>query len=416
MDKIVIHGGKKLKGTVRISGSKNAALPILVATLLTDEECIVDNVPELADIDTTNGFIRYIGKNVERRGRRVIINANGRLKASAPYDLVRKMRASVLVMGALLGRLGNVKVSLPGGCAIGARPIDIHLDGFRKMGTEILLEGGYVELKARQLSGEKIALKFPSVGATENLMLAGALAEGKTIIENAAREPEIADLAEVLNKMGARVAGAGSRRITIHGVNKLSGFTHSVIPDRIEAATYLIAGAITKGNIKLSAVNPAHIKIIIEKLIKSGMSIKASKDTVVCKWTRRLKPVDIKTAVYPGFPTDVQAQWMALMAITKGRSKVQETVFENRLMHVGELQRLGARLKVEENIVRIKGVDSLSGAPLMVSDLRAGAALVLAGLVAKGKTEILRIYHLDRGYEHLEKKLKKLGAEIARIH
>ena len=278
------------------------------------------------------------------------------------------------------------------------------------------MAGGYVELKARHLTGARIRLKFPSVGATENLMLAGALARGKTIIENAAKEPEIADLGEVLNKMGAYVKGGGTDTVTITGVEKLNGFAHTVIPDRIEAATYLIAGAITKGDIRLTDVNPGHIKIIIEKLIKSGVKIYIEKDTIRCKWVRELKPVDVKTAVYPGFPTDVQAQWMALMSLVKGDSKIEETVFENRLMHVGELQRLGANLRIENNKVRIRGVKKLSGAPLMVSDLRAGAALVLAGLVAEGKTEVLRIYHLDRGYEHLEKKLKKLGADIKRIH
>lgn len=416
MDKIVIHGGKRLRGSVRISGSKNASLPILIASLLTDETCVITNVPDLADIDTTVGFISYIGKNISRRGGKVVIEKNGRLKSSAPYDLVRKMRASVLVMGALLARLGHVKVSLPGGCAIGARPIDIHLEGFKQLGSEIILESGYVEVKTKRLLGARIRFKFPSVGATENLLLASVLASGTTVIENAAREPEISDLADVLNKMGAKVKGAGTSKITVEGVTKLNGFQHSVIPDRIEAATYLIAGAITKGNICLTAVNPQHVKIIIEKLIRSGISVKMSKDTICCKWVKHLKPVNIKTGVYPGFPTDVQAQWMALMSLVQGRSVIEETIFENRFMHVSELQRLGANIRIEENKVRINGVSGLSGAPIMVSDLRAGAALVLAGLVAKGKTEVLRIYHLDRGYEHLEKKLKKLGAEITRVH
>ena len=416
MDKIIIHGGKKLRGTVRISGSKNASLPILIASILTDETCAITNVPDLADIDTTVGFVSYIGKNISRRGDKVTIEKNGRLRSSAPYDLVRKMRASVLVMGALLARLGHVKVSLPGGCAIGARPIDIHLDGFRQLGCEIILESGYVEVKTNGLRGAKIHLKFPSVGATENLLLASVLAGGITVIENAAREPEISDLEVVLNKMGAKVKGAGTSRITIEGVKKLKGFQHSVIPDRIEAATYLIAGAITKGDICLTGIEPKHVKIIIEKLIRSGISIRSDKDTVRCKWIKGLTPVNIKTGVYPGFPTDVQAQWMALMSLVKGKSVIEETIFENRFMHVSELQRLGANITIEDNKVRITGVNELSGAPIMVSDLRAGAALVLAGLVAKGKTEVLRIYHLDRGYEHLEKKLNRLGADITRVH
>jgi len=416
MDKIVIHGGKRLRGTVRISGSKNAALPILIASLLTDDECVVDNVPDLADIDTTIGFISYIGKNVSRRGKKVVIQRNGKLKSSAPYELVRKMRASVLVMGALLARLGHVKVSLPGGCAIGARPIDIHLDGFKKLGSDIILQGGYAEVNTKELRGANIRLRFPSVGATENLLLASVLAKGKTVIENAAREPEISDLASVLVKMGADIRGGGTKTLTIHGVSRLRGFRHSVIPDRIEAATYLVAGAITKGDVCLTDVNPGHIKTIIEKLSRAGLRIKSGEDFVRATWVKNLKPVNIKTGIYPGFPTDVQAQWMALMALVKGGSKIEETVFENRFMHVSELQRLGANIRIEGNKVRIKGVGGLSGAPLMVSDLRAGAALVLAGLVAKGKTEILRVYHLDRGYEHLEKKLKKLGADITRLH
>ena len=416
MDKIIIHGGRKLKGSVRISGSKNAVLPILVASLLTDEPCFIENVPSLADIDTTIGFLTYIGKKIEKNDHRIYIHPDGHLKHSAPYDLVRKMRASVLVMGPLLARLGKVDVSLPGGCAIGARPIDIHLEAFRHLGADIKLKSGYVELNAKKLKGSRIPLRFPSVGATENVLLAAVLAKGKTVLENAAREPEITDLADFLNEMGAKISGAGTSKITIVGVEKLYGTKYRVIPDRIEAATYLIAAAITKGDVKLTNVEPEHLKAVISKLIKSGMEIRFGKDTIEARWVRVLKPISIKTAVYPGFPTDVQAQWMALMSTVKGRSSVQETVFENRFLHVGELQRLGADLQIKGNIVHVRGVKMLSGAPMMVSDLRAGAALVLGALAAKGRSVISRIYHLDRGYEHLEKKLKGLKADIRRIH
>ncbi|MFC1501249.1 UDP-N-acetylglucosamine 1-carboxyvinyltransferase [Elusimicrobiota bacterium] len=415
MDKIQILGGKKLKGTVKISGAKNAALPILFATLLTDEPCIIDNVPSLADINTTIHFLSFLGKKVAKKKDRVFIYSNKKLKTSAPYELVRKMRASALVMGPLLARLGKVKVSLPGGCAIGTRPIDIHLEGFEKLGAKIDIKEGYVKIVANKLKGNIINLRYPSVGATENILLASVLAKDKTIINNAAKEPEIVDLASALNAMGADVIGAGTNKISIKGVNGLIGLKHQVIPDRIEASTYLIATAITEGNTKLVNVNPNHIKIIIKKLKYSGLSIKIVKNIVYAKWTKPLKATSIKTGVYPLFPTDVQAQWMALMTVVKGKSKITETVFENRFLHVPELQRLGAELTIKGNTVFINGVKSISGAPMMVSDLRAGAALVLAGLVASGKTVISRVYHLDRGYENLEKKLSKLGAKIQRV-
>lgn len=415
MDKIIIHGGKKLHGTVRMSGSKNAALPILIATLLTDETCVIENVPALADIDTTIGFLTYIGKKITRRGSTVTVKPDGPLKPTAPYDLVRKMRASTLVMGPLLGRLGEVTVSLPGGCAIGARPIDIHLDSFARMGATIALEGGYVKTVAPRLHGARIHFRFPSVGATENVMLASVLARGTTVIDNAAREPEIVDLADVLNAMGARVRGAGSRKITVEGVTRLGGVRHSVIPDRIETATYLIAAAATHGDVTVTHAAPAHITAVLKKLTKAGVSVHCTADTIRARWIKPLKPVSVTTAVFPGFPTDVQAQWMALMALVRGSSFVKETVFENRFLHVAELQRLGARMRIQDNIVHVTGVETISGAPVMASDLRAGAALVIAGLIAEGKTEVLRIYHLDRGYEHLEKKLRRLGAAIRRI-
>ena len=416
MDKIVIYGGKKLNGEVKISGAKNSALPILFATLLTDDKCKIKNVPILADIKTTVDFLNFIGKKTERKGNIVSCDKSSKLNHIAPYDLVRKMRASVLVMGPLLARLGKVDVSLPGGCSIGARPIDIHLDAFKKMGATIELKEGYIKIFSKgRLTGADIEFRFASVGATENVLLASVLAKGTTRIINAAKEPEIQDLADVLVKMGAKISGAGTRIITIEGVDKLHGFEHDVIPDRIEAATYMIAALMTKGEIKLTKVNPKHLELVTEKLIEAGADIKIKDDTLTVKWKKEIKPINIKTEVYPGFPTDIQAQWMALMSLAKGNSIIEETVFENRFLHVCELQRLGANLKIEGRQVSIHGVKELSGAPVMVSDLRAGAALVLAGLCAKGKTEISRIYHLDRGYEALEKKFRKLGANIKRL-
>ncbi|MDR1941125.1 MAG: UDP-N-acetylglucosamine 1-carboxyvinyltransferase [Endomicrobium sp.] len=416
MDKIIIRGGKRLKGKVKISGSKNSALPILFASILTDEPSTIKNVPDLADINTTVSFMNFIGKKTLKKGSSVITFSSGNYKHIAPYDLVRKMRASVLIMGPLLARLNRVDVSLPGGCAIGARPIDIHLEAFKKMGAQINVEGGYVKMSAPEgLSGAEIKFRFASVGATENVMLAAVLAKGVTKIINAAKEPEICDLSDVLNKMGADVKGAGTKTITIKGVNKLCGFTHNVIADRIEAATYLIACALTKGEITLENAEPAHLKAVTAKLKKAGLLIKEKNGAIYAKWVKDLKPQNINTAVYPGFPTDVQAQWTALMCLLKGKSKICETVFENRFLHVAELLRFGAKLITDGKCVYVSGVENFSGAPVMVSDLRAGAALVLAGLAAEGKTVISRIYHLDRGYDMLEKKLKKLGADIKRI-
>ncbi|MCL2389698.1 MAG: UDP-N-acetylglucosamine 1-carboxyvinyltransferase [Elusimicrobia bacterium] len=415
MDKIVIEGGKTLKGNIKVSGAKNSALPILFATLLTDDKCIIENVPSLADIDTTISFLNFIGKKTNKAGSKVIAEKSKTLKHIAPYDLVRKMRASILIMGPLLARLKKVDVSLPGGCAIGARPIDIHLEAFKKMGAKINIEGGYLKCSApKGLQGAVIKLKFASVGATENTMLAAVLARGTTKILNAAREPEIEDLANMLNAMGALITGAGTSKIIIQGVRKLTGVTHKVIGDRIEAATYMLAAAITKGDIALKNINPDHLKEVIHTLKNSGLQINTTQNSIHSTWIKPLKPLSIKTKVHPGFPTDVQAQYMALMCLTQGKSKITETVFENRFLHVSELSRFGANLKIDGNTVYINGVDTLSGAPVMASDLRAGAALVLAGLAAKGKTIINRVYHLDRGYENLEKKLKKVGATISR--
>jgi UDP-N-acetylglucosamine 1-carboxyvinyltransferase len=417
MDKIIIHGGKKLKGEVIISGSKNSTLPILFATLLSDEPSIIKNVPSLADIDTTVEFLNFIGKKTVKKGNTVRTYSSCKYKHIAPYDLVRKMRVSVLIMGPLLARLNRVDVSLPGGCTIGARPIDMHLDAFRKLGAEISIEGGYIKTLSKDgLKGAVIDLKFPSVGATENILLSAVLAKGKTTIINVAKEPEIEDLVDVLNKMGAKISGAGTEKIIIDGVDSLRGFTHEVIPDRIEAATYMIAAAITKGDVVLKNVTPKHLEVVSNKLKKSGLCVKENKTSIRVKWVRNLKPQNIKTEVYPGFPTDAQAQWVALMCLLKGHSKVEETIFENRFMYVAELQRFGANIMVNSKVANITGVDKFSGAPVMVSDLRAGAALVLAGLAAEGKTVVSRVYHLDRGYELLEKKLKKLGADIKRVH
>ncbi|MDR3281819.1 MAG: UDP-N-acetylglucosamine 1-carboxyvinyltransferase [Endomicrobium sp.] len=417
MDKIVIYGGKKLKGEVVISGSKNSTLPIMFAALLTDEPVTITNVPSLIDVDTTIAFLNFVGKKTVKEGSIVKIYSSCKYKHVAPYDLVRKMRASILVMGPLLARLSKVDVPLPGGCAIGARPVDIHLDAFKKLGVEILVESGYLKTFVKnELKGTTINFKFPSVGATENVLLATVLIKGKTTIVNAACEPEVEDLASVLNKMGAKVTGAGTNRIVIEGVDTLHGFSHEVIPDRIEAATYIIAAAITKGEVVLKKVISHHLKAVSDKLKKSGLCIKEREDTIFVKWVGNLKSQNISTGVYPGFPTDVQAQWMVLMCLLEGKSRVKEEVFENRFLHVAELKRLGANISMDGKFVNIEGVKKFSGAPVMISDLRAGAALVLAGLVADGKTTISRVYHLDRGYDMFESKLKKLGADIKRIH
>ncbi len=418
MDKIVIQGGQRLKGSVEISGSKNASLPILFATLLTDSECSIQNVPSLKDIQTCIELLKFFGKNVTFKDSKITVIRNKEIEVpvKAPYELIKRMRASFLVTGPLLARYGKIKVALPGGCAIGVRPVDIHLKGFSQFGTKISLSGGDVYLYSKKLKPAIFTLPYPSVGATENLMLASVLIEGKTILKNVAREPEIVDLANFLISMGAKIKGAGGETIEIHGVCKLNGVkNYSVIPDRIEAGTFLIACAITKGDITVKNCIPEHLKILISKLKKSGQKIIIKNNSIRIVSTGRIKPVSIVTKPYPGFPTDLQAQWMALMSIADGKSTIKESVFENRFLHVAELQRLGANLKTKDDTVYIFGKSQLSGAPVMVSDLRAGAALVLAGLAAKGTTTVTHIYHLDRGYEHLEKKLKKLGAKIKRV-
>ncbi len=416
MDKIIINGGKKLSGSVTINGSKNASLPILIATLLTDEECIVENVPDLKDIDTVLILLNHLGKKITRKGRKVHVASSGKLNSKTPYDQVKKMRASALVMGPMLARLGHVEVSLPGGCAIGSRPVNLHLEGFKKLGAVVNISDGYVRMKAGRLKGAKIYFDFPSVGATENLMLAAVYATGKTVIENAACEPEIKDLADFLVKMGAVIKGAGTSIIRIQGVRKLRGARHSVIPDRIEAGTYMIAAAITRGSVLLKNMRAVDVEPLIEKLRASGVVVDVINDGEIrVSAGEKLKTQDIKTSTFPGFPTDMQAQWMAFMSTVKGSSIITETVFENRFLHVAELCRMGAEIRIEGNSAFVEGASKLSGAPVMASDLRASAALILAGLFARGRTEVSRVYHLDRGYEKIENKLTKLGADIKRV-
>jgi UDP-N-acetylglucosamine 1-carboxyvinyltransferase len=414
LDAFVIKGGRRLAGSVRISGSKNAALPCLFATLLTDEECVLDNVPDLQDIQTAVRLLERLGKKVVFRSGRVTVHKRGALRAQAPYDLVRRMRASAVVMGPLLARLGKADVSLPGGCAIGARPINFHLKAFERMGARISVHEGYISAVGR-LKGGRIKFPMASVGATENVLMAASLATGRTVIENAAREPEIVDLANLLSSMGAKITGAGSNRVVVEGVRVLHGAHHRVIPDRIEAGTFLVAAAMTRGKILLTEVEPAHLKTVLDALRRTGLRLTVGDGTVEAVWVRPLKPVSVKTRVYPGFPTDMQAQWMALMAVTAGRSVIEEDIFENRFLHAQELLRMSARIETRGHRAQVEGVARLSGCPLMVSDLRAGAALVLAGLVARGTTKILRVYHLDRGYEKLECKLRALGADIRRV-
>jgi UDP-N-acetylglucosamine 1-carboxyvinyltransferase len=417
MNKIIINGGKKLCGEIEIAGAKNSALPILFSTLLTDESTKITNVPSLTDIDVAVEFLNFIGKKTIKIDN--IVNtfpSKNNYKYIAPYDLVKKMRASILAIGPLLARLKKAFVSFPGGCSIGDRPIDMHINAFKKMGAEIFIKNGYIEAFANNgLKGAIINLKIQSVGATENILLSSVLAYGVTIITNAACEPEIDDLINVLNSMGAKIIRQSEKKIIINGVKKLNGFNHKLIPDRIEAATYIIASAITKGEIFIKNVIPNQLRIVLEKLKKSGLYIEESENIIYAKWINNLCPQNIKTEVYPGFPTDVQAQWMVLMSLLNGISFIEENIFENRFMHVAELKRLGANIHIDGKIVTINGVAKLSGAQVMMSDIRAGAALVLAGLAAEGKTIISRIYHLDRGYYMFEKNLQRLGADITRI-
>lgn len=415
MDKLIIKGGKKLAGEVTVSGSKNASLPIFCSTLLASGLHEISNVPFLRDINTTIKVLESLGARVEGNGNVVRIDTTGVNNVEATYDLVKTMRASVLVLGPLLARHGRARVSLPGGCAIGARPIDQHLKGLKALGAEIRLEHGYVEAKAKKLKGARINFDISTVGGTEHLMMAAALAKGESILENAAREPEITDLAEALVKMGARIEGAGTDTIRIQGVEELQPMSHRVMPDRIEAGTFMIAAAITGGDIEIRNMKLEHLDALVFKLQDAGVEITNKDGVVRVKGPKRIRSVNIKTRPYPGFPTDMQAQFMALMCIADGASVISENIFENRFMHVSELLRFGADIVIEGNSATVKGVKKLSGAPVMATDLRASASLILAGLAADNTTEVSRIYHLDRGYEAIEKKLAGLGAEIIRV-
>ena len=416
MDKLIIHGGLPLSGEIAISGAKNAALPILAATLLTQECMTISNVPHLHDITTTIELLGRMGARitVDERMRIEIENA-GLHNFFAPYELVRTMRASILVLGPLLARYGKADVSLPGGCAIGSRPINLHLRGLAAMGADISVEGGYIRASAKRLKGAHIALDIVTVTGTENLMMAAALAEGRTIIENAACEPEVTDLALCLNRMGARISGAGSDRIEIEGVKSLHGTDYAILPDRIETGTYLVAAAITRGRIRLKNTRADLLESVLAKLTEAGASIATEADAITLDMNGQ-KPVaiDIHTSPFPGFPTDMQAQFTAMNCIAEGAGAITEAVFENRFMHVHELQRMGADLKLEGNTTITRGVEQLTSAPVMATDLRASASLVLAGLVAQGETIVDRIYHIDRGYETIEEKLSQLGADIRR--
>lgn len=420
MDKIIIQGGRNLAGEVTVSGAKNAALPILVSTLLTSQACTYEGVPHLADIRTTLNLLSGLGVKVEQQlwregGDTVTLQADGIDKLEAPYDLVKTMRASFLVLGPLLARFGQARVSTPGGCAIGARPINLHLKGLEAMGAVIAQSHGYVEAKASRLRGAKIYLDLPSVGATENLMMAATLADGTTLIENAAKEPEINDLADALNQMGARVKGVGTDIIRIDGVDALHGASHRIIPDRIEAGSFVIAAALTGGDVLVRGACAEHLEAFLIKLKEAGVAVSADKNGIRVQRNGKVNSVNLTTLPYPGFPTDLQAQMMVLMAVADGVSVITETIFENRFMHAQELDRMGAQIQLEGNRAVVRGVGELSGAPVMASDLRASVALVLAGLVAKGTTEVSRVYHLDRGYEEIEKKLSLLGGQIMRV-
>jgi len=415
MDKIIVEGGRPLMGEVNISGAKNAALPILVSSLLTDGLCTFSNVPNLKDIESIKLLLSHLGAKIETDEDVVKIDASNILNHEAPYELVRKMRASILVLGPLVARLKKARVSLPGGCAIGARPINLHLKGLACLGASIELKHGYVEAYAKKLKGGEIYLDIASVTGTENIMMAAVLAKGSTVIHNAAREPEIIALADVLNKMGADIRGAGTSAITIMGVSSLSPVSVSIIPDRIETGTFMVAAALTGGDVKLLGTEPDHLEAVIHKLSLTGARIKIDGKNIRVKGIDNIASIDVKTLPYPGFPSDMQAQFMVLMSVARGLSLIFETVFENRFIHVGELKRMGADITIAGNAAMIKGVKMLSGAPVMASDLRASASLILAGLVAHGKTEINRVYHLDRGYEALEEKFASLGAAIKRV-
>ena len=416
MDKLLNEGGAPLVGEIGVSGAKNAALPILTAALLTDEPLMVANVPHLRDVTTMLNLLAQMGVTVSMDEKLGVELAAKRISEPvAPYDLVRTMRASVLVLGPLTARCGEARVSLPGGCAIGLRPVDQHIKGLQAMGAELAIEHGYISVRAKRLKGARICMDLVTVTGTENLMMAATLAQGTTVIENAAREPEVTDLANCLVAMGARVQGAGTDVITIEGVERLHGARYEVMPDRIETGTFLVAAAATGGSVRLTGARPDILDAVLEKLREAGAHIETGKDWIALKTNGTVNAVNVRTAPYPAFPTDMQAQFMALNSTARGTALVTETIFENRFMHVPELKRLGADIEVEGNTAVVKGVPHLDGAIVMATDLRASASLVLAGLIARGATTIDRVYHLDRGYERIEEKLSRLGARIKRV-
>ncbi len=415
MDKLLIEGGARLTGEVAISGAKNAALPILCSALLTTEPVTFTNVPRLNDIGTLLRLLEQMGVKVSRDGDTVTLDASGVDNPVASYEMVKTMRASILVLGPLVARFGEARVSLPGGCAIGARPVDQHIKGLQAMGADVKVEHGYVHAKVPKLKGARIFTDMVTVTGTENLMMAACLADGETVIENAAREPEVVDLANCLVAMGARISGAGGDVIRIQGVAALHGATHRVMPDRIETGTYLCAAAATGGDVRLTGTSASYLDAVIDKLMDAGCEVVSERDAISLSAPARLNAVSLRTAPYPAFPTDMQAQFMAINCVADGVATIRETIFENRFMHVNELMRLGANIQIEGNNAIVRGVDRLEGATVMATDLRASASLVIAGLVAEGETVIDRIYHLDRGYERIEEKLAKLGASVRRV-
>ena len=413
MDKLIIEGGRPLSGSVEISGAKNAVLPIMALSLLSDGKSILHRVPDLRDTRTFIRLLKMLGAKSHFENHSLTIAGSNITSFEAPYDLVKTLRASFYVMGPLLGRFGEARVSLPGGCAWGPRPVDYHLRGFEKLGAKITLKDGYIMAKAKKLKGADITFEIPSVGATANIAMAAVLAEGTTRIINAAAEPHIVQLCETLNSMGAEIEGIGSNNLIIHGVNSLNNFEVSIISDMIEAGTFLMAGA-SLGNITIDKVDPSHLSIVLDKLSQAGCSLSITKDSIAIKKCENIKPVDMSTDVHPGFPTDLQAQWIALMSIANGASKVTDNIYHDRFSHVPELNRLGAEITTDKNSAFVKGVNQLRGAQVMSTDIRASASLVIAGLIAKGRTDISRIYHIDRGYECIEQKFQSLGAKIYR--
>ncbi|MXX10104.1 MAG: UDP-N-acetylglucosamine 1-carboxyvinyltransferase [Nitrospira sp. SB0677_bin_15] len=414
MDSLIVTGGQRLEGRVRAGGAKNAALPILASTLLGEGECTISNLPQVRDVATMMTLLSLLGVSVKQEEGRAVIDATHVQSLEAPYDLVKTMRASILVLGPLLARFGEAVVSLPGGCAIGPRPVDFHLDGLRKLGATVSVDYGYIRAHAPKLEGQRIDFEVPTVTGTENLLMAACLAKGTTVINNAAMEPEIVDLADFLIKRGARISGAGSGRLVIEGVSALRGADHEVIPDRIEAGTYVMAGAMTGGRVEVDQCVPEHLEVVTSKLKQCGANLSEGTRSITIEAGSRLQAQDVQTFPYPGFPTDLQAQMMALMCLAEGTSVITELVFAGRFLHVPELQRMGAVIAVDGHRAVVKGLGRLTGAPVMASDLRASAALLLAGLAAEGETRISRIYHLERGYERIEDKLQSLGASVRR--